>query len=401
MFDGGNVAEWAALLVRFIHLVTGIMWIGSSFYFIWLDSAFVPPEQPRPNVDGEVFMVHGGFYYQVEKKKIAPGSLPKTLHWFKWEATFTWLTGFLLLVLVYYLTGGVYLIDPRVSSLTTGQASHLGMALIFGGWLAYDLLWRSPLGTRVPLLASLLSIGLAGAAVWLTTHTLSGRAAYIHIGALFGTLMVLNVWVHILPAQRKMLAQAQAGQTPDYSLGLKGKRRSVHNTYMTFPVLFIMLSNHFPSTYNHPQNWFVLILIIVAGALSRHVMVTKVAAERFLAIPAAATLFLLMYLTGPGAKAAELRKLAAGPSVSFASVRGILAERCLPCHSEHPTDDIFKVAPNGAMFDTPARVAQSAAKIHERVYVLRNMPLANKTHLTDDERTLIGRWFAQGAKTAD
>ncbi|MBL9004817.1 MAG: urate hydroxylase PuuD [Myxococcales bacterium] len=400
MFDVSHLQEWANLLVRFIHLVTGIMWIGSSFYFIWLDSAFEPPASPRPNVDGEVFMVHGGFYYQVEKKKIAPGDLPTTLHWFKWEATFTWITGFLLLALVYYLTGGVYLVDPQISSISPGQASLLGIGLLIGGWLLYDLLWRSPLAKR-SLLASTLSIALAGGAVWLTTHTLSGRAAYIHIGALFGTLMVLNVWVHILPAQKKMLAQAQAGQTPDYSIGLKGKKRSVHNTYMTFPVLFIMLSNHFPSTYSHPQNWLVLILIIVAGALFRHVMVTKVPAQRWLAAPAAATIFLLMYLTGPGAKAAEFAKLAEGPKVPFATVRSILSERCLPCHSEHPTDDVFKVAPSGAMFDTPERVALAAKKIHERVFVLRNMPLANKTHLTDEERTLLGRWFAQGGKTTD
>jgi uncharacterized membrane protein len=292
----------------------------------------------------------------------------------------------------------VYLVDPRVANITPGQASLLGSGLLVGGWLLYDLLWRSPLA-KISVVASVLSIALAGGAVWLTTHTLAGRAAYIHIGALFGTLMVLNVWVHILPAQKKMLAQAQAGQTPDYSIGLKGKKRSVHNTYMTFPVLFIMLSNHFPSTYNHPQNALVLVLIIVAGALARHVMVTKVPAQRWLAVPAAATIFLLMYLTGPGRKAAELRRLAEGPEVSFATVRGILAERCLPCHSEHPTDDVFKVAPSGAMFDTPERVALSAAKIHERVFVLRNMPLANKTQLSDEERVLIGRWFAQGAKT--
>ncbi|HEY8279621.1 MAG TPA: urate hydroxylase PuuD, partial [Bdellovibrionota bacterium] len=266
---------WFEYILRFSHLVAGISWIGSSFYFIWLDSSFLPPEVARKNVEGELFMVHGGFYYQVEKKKIYPGELPKTLHWFKWEATLTWITGFFLFTVLYYLQGASLLVDSSIKTLTQTQAIGLSLGILTLSWLIYDLLiWKAdlPLPKAVRLLMSVVFLSLL---IFGNFAIFSGRGAFMQTGMVFGSIMLLNVWIRILPGQAKMLREAQAGQVPDYSVSLKSKVRSVHNTYFTFPVLFIMLSNHFPAIYNHPQNAWLLIGLAISGALVRHAMVTK------------------------------------------------------------------------------------------------------------------------------
>lgn len=287
---------WVEYLLRFFHLVAGISWIGSSFYFIWLDSAFAPPEQPRRNVEGEVFMVHGGFYYQVEKKKIYPGELPKVLHWFKWEATLTWFTGFLLFIVLYYMRGASLLIDPAVRQMSQSAAIGLSLTAMAGSWFVYDLIWH-PRGIRSKAVSNLLSVLFFSALIYGLTRVFSGRGAFILVGAIFGTLMVLNVWIRILPGQAKMLREAQAGDIPDYSVSLKSKTRSVHNTYFIFPVLFIMLSNHYPTLYNHPQNCLLLIILGVSSALLRHAMVTKVIRERWALIPSVIGFAVLFYLS--------------------------------------------------------------------------------------------------------
>src|SRR6266496_6728787 len=265
------LGDWANLLLRWTHFIAGIAWIGSSFYFIWLDRALTKPEHEKPGVEGDLWMVHSGGFYQVEKRRPGPGEVPAVLHWFKWEAMFTWITGISLLVLLYYLSGA-YLLDPSVSKIGRGAATLLGIGLLVTGWLVYDWLWRSKLPAAV---ATTVSVVLFVAVTVLFCRLLSGRAAYMHVGALLGTVMVANVWMRILPAQREMIAATAAGRQPDLTLGEQAKRRSVHNSYMTFPVLFIMLSNHYPATYGAPSRALVLVLLMLAGGAARHAMIGK------------------------------------------------------------------------------------------------------------------------------
>lgn len=396
---------WLEYVLRFSHLVAGIAWIGSSFYFIWLDSAFVAPEEARHNVDGEVFMVHGGFYYQVEKKKIYPGELPKLLHWFKWEATLTWITGFMLLVFLYFLRGASLLIDMRAHPMSQWEAIGLSLAIIVGSWLLYDLIiWNARL-IKVKLISVLLSVLFFGGMIFGLTQLFSGRGAFILTGAIMGSMMLLNVWVRILPGQAKMVREAQAGQVPDYSVSLKSKVRSVHNTYFIFPVLFIMLSNHYPMVYNHPRNWLLLILLSVSGAMVRHSMVTKNPKERWLLLPAAIGLAALVFVSAPPSTVsnvsadpvtlAHTNTVSEPLKIGFGDVDHIVRTRCLQCHSSSNTDSDFKVAPHGIIFESEEQVRAHADMINLHVVVAKSMPLGNKTQMTDAERDLIGRWLSQ------
>lgn len=379
---------WLEYLIRFSHLVAGIAWIGSSFYFIWLDSAFVPPENPRRNVDGELFMVHGGFYYLVEKKKIFPGELPKVLHWFKWEATLTWLTGFLLMIVVYYLRGASMLIDKNVMPMTQVQAVSLSLGLAVAGWFIYDFIWHRIGNKVVSTVSSLLLLILI---IYINTHVFSGRGGFIQTGFMLGSMMLLNVWVRILPGQKKMVADAEAGKMPDYSFSAKAKVRSVHNTYFIFPVLFIMLSNHYGSIYNHPQNWILLILLSVSGALVRHAMVTNKPAERWTLLPAACGLAALVFMTAAGTE----MKSDAGTPILFEQVKPIFTSRCISCHSPSPTDDVFKETPKGISLVTEENIHAWLPQIYQQVAIAKTMPLANKTQMTEEERQLLSTWVLQ------
>lgn len=397
--------DWANLLLRWTHLIAGIAWIGSSFYFIWLDRHLEAPRGDKPDVEGQLWMVHSGGFYLVERKHIGPGGMPQTLHWFKYEALVTWLSGAALLTVVYYLTGGMYLVDSSVSALTPLQATGLGIGTILAAWVIYDGLWESPLAKSSPL-ATTLSLVLAAGATVLFCETLSGRAAFIHVGAMFGTLMVANVWHRILPAQQRMIDATQAGRTPDYSESDKAKRRSVHNSYMTFPVLFIMVSNHFPATYSSRWSWVILLLLTVAGAAVRHTMIAKNATRWWALAPAAAAFGAVIVMTTPlaqavtgGAPAEHAARGATGAvgSPPFTQVRGIIGARCLACHSAHPTDAVFVVAPSGVMFDDPAVIQKLAPRILARAVQTKTMPLANKTGITEEERSVLGRWITAGA----
>ena len=389
-----TVADWLNLSLRWIHLIAGIFWIGSSFYFIWLDNHLTVPERPKEGVEGELWMVHSGGFYQVERRRIGPGQMPKTLHWFKWEAAITWISGILLLSLVYYLTGGVYLVDPAVSGIGAGRATALGIGLLVGSWLVYDLLWQSRLGRDgkgQP--ATAISFVLVAGVVYGLCQVLSGRAAYMHVGAMLGTLMVANVWLRILPAQQQMIDATAAGREPDFTLSAYAKRRSVHNSYMTFPVLFIMLSNHYPATYGHKLNWLVLYLLILVGAGVRHVMIARQGSGNWVLAPVAAALVTLFFLTAPVRTQATT-----GDQVSFAAVRAVINQRCVPCHSAYPSDPTFGAAPAGVSFDTPESVKQWAERINVRAVISETMPLANKTAMTREERALLGRWIEAGAR---
>jgi uncharacterized membrane protein len=276
-----HVHEWAHLVLRWAHVLAAIMWIGDSFLFMWLDRTLVPPAPPRDGVAGELFLVHGGGYYQVEKRLFEPGRMPAVLHWFKWESISTWATGFLLLLLVYYAGGGALLVDPDVARISVASAQVLGLACLPVSWLVYDALWASPLGKNARAAAAV-SIALFAVLAYALTHALGSRAAYMHAGAALGTIMVLNVWMRILPVQRRMLAAVRAGQAVDPAPGLGAKKRSTHNSYLTLPVLFVMVSNHFPTTYGSRWNWAVLVLLALAGGAIRHFMLTRSAKTAWL-----------------------------------------------------------------------------------------------------------------------
>jgi uncharacterized membrane protein len=388
----GPLGDWANLLLRWTHFIAGIAWIGSSFYFIWLDRALRPPTHPRPGVEGELWMVHSGGFYQVEKRRPAPGEIPRVLHWFKWEALLTWVSGIALLVLLYYLSDA-YLLDPAVSHLGRGPAIALGVGLVVAGWVIYDLLWRSPLAER-PWAATAISLVLLAVATIALCRFLSGRAAYMHLGTLLGTVMVANVWMRIIPAQREMIAATAQGRLADFTLGTRAKRRSVHNSYLTFPLLFIMMSNHFPATYEAPApfNWVILLLLIVAGAAARHLMIADAASARWAIAPAVLALGAAVWLSTPRATVA-----AAGDEPTFAEVREIVNRRCLPCHSAYPRDPMFDPVPGGVRFDTPNAIQTFSQRIRARAVDTEQMPFGNKTGMTPDERALLGRWIAAGA----
>jgi uncharacterized membrane protein len=393
-----HLNEWLNLLIRWMHLIAGISWIGSSFFFMWMDSHLEEPKERndrKKDVEGELWMVHSGGFYLVEKYLIKPGWVPETLHWFKWEATFTWITGFFLLGVVYYMGGGLYLIKPE-SGVSSGLATVIGLSVLAGGWLIYDLSWKYLFAKHVKL-GSAISFALAMGVAYGLSHVFSGRGMFIHIGALFGTLMVANVWMRILPAQQKMIDATQRGEVPDYTPGIRAKQRSVHNNYMTFPVLFIMLSNHFPSTYGNTYNWLVLGGIIVCGAGIRHFMNVKTPFSKAALVAAIAGLFGIFFYTAPPGQTPANANTAAADKVSFESVQKVVQNRCVTCHSAHPSDDVFKTAPLGAMFDTPAQIKGYADKIKARAVDAETMPLGNKTGMTKPEREILRNWIEQGA----
>ncbi len=392
--------EWLSLALRWIHVIAGIMWIGDSFLFAWMDRNLTPPSRPREGaVTGELWMVHsGGFYEVVKRSYLAPNEVPPKLHWFMWEAYTTWISGFFLLGIVYYFGGAIFLVDRSVSHIGVGAAIGLSLGVLVVGYLVYELLWSSPLATR-PAVAAVLSFLLIVGATWGLTRVFSGRAAFIHVGALFGTIMAANVAHHIIPAQRKMLAFTRAGQPVDVTLGEKAKHRSIHNHYLTLPVLFTMLSSHFPATYGHPLAWLVLSLLIIAGAAGKYAMTYRGQSNRWVLAAGVAALAGVITLTArvPGSATAG-PDFSGAPTVSFAEARDIIERRCVSCHAVKPTHPSFPEPPGGVALDDPARIRSFAPRIMERAVVTQTMPLGNLTGMTDEERLRLGAWIAQGAK---
>lgn len=393
--------EWLNLLVRWLHIIAGIAWIGASFYFVWLDNTIRPPapgsDLERKGVAGELWAVHGGGFYNPQKYLVAPSQLPPELHWFKWEAYTTWLSGFALLVIVYYLNARAMMVDRSVADLSSWQAVGVGLGSLVTGWLVYDLLCRSPLGRR-PLAFGVVIFLLLVASGWALTQLLSGRAAYLHVGAMIGTIMVANVAMLIIPGQRRMVDAMLAGARPDPQDGIRAKQRSVHNNYFTLPVLFLMISNHYAMTYNHPHAWAVLGAIMLAGVLIRHFFNLRHKGRVEWKYPAAgvAVLLVLAVLLAP---AAPPRVETARGGVDFARVRAIMDQRCVSCHAARPTQPGFAAAPGGVLLDTPEQVGQHAARIYQQTVQLKAMPLANLTRMTDAERALVAAWFEAGAHT--
>ncbi|MDX6370697.1 MAG: hypothetical protein QOG93_2199 [Gaiellaceae bacterium] len=384
---------WLNLLIRWLHVIAGIAWIGSSFYFIALDNHLRPPAEARDaedGVGGETWEIHGGGFYNIKKYLVAPRVLPETLHWFKWEAYTTWLSGFALMVVLYYLNADTYLIDKSVADLSTGEAVAISIGLLAAAWIVYDLLCRV-LASRPFLLAALL-LALITVAAWGVGQLFSPRALYLQVGAMIGTMMVGNVFFVIIPAHWELVRAKEAGREPDPAANARAKLRSVHNNYLTLPVVFTMLSNHFPFTYGHSYAWLILIVLLVIGAWIRHFFNLRHMGRTVWWIPvsAAVAIAVLAILIRP-----QSQSVAGTPAVPFAQVRGIVAERCSACHSQHPTK--VDAAPKGITFDTAAQIKAEAAAIDLQAVQTKAMPLGNVTDMTQAERDLLGRWIAQGA----
>ena len=384
--------DWLNLLGRWLHFVTGIAWIGSSLYFVWLDNHLQPPRQgddAARGVGGELWSVHGGGFYHAQKYRVAPAASPATLHWFKWEAYATWLSGMFLLGLIYFVSADVYLIDRNLLPMAPWQAIVLALAFIVTGWLLYDGLCRTPLVDNERVFAALLLL-LTALLAFSLCQVFSGRAAYVLFGAVLGTIMVANVFFVIIPGQKQMVAAAARGEAPDPAHGLRGKQRSVHNTYFTLPVLFAMTSNHFAMTYGHRHNWLVLVAIALAGALIR---VWFVARHRGNAspLPAIAAVLLLALI----AAAMLPRPAATGTgTVAMDAVEAVVERRCKSCHSAAPTHPAYPAAPLGVVFDTRADILAAAERIYQQSVATPVMPIGNLTGMTDDERALLGAWYA-------
>ena len=385
------LADWLNLLVRWLHVITGIAWIGSSFYFVWLDNHLEPPRDAHDaekGVGGEVWSVHGGGFYHAQKYQVAPRQLPETLHWFKWEAYTTWMSGIFLTALVYWYGAEVYLIDRSVAELSAPAAVGIAVAFIVGGWFVYDLLCKSPLARDTRVFAAILLL-LVSLLAWGLCQLFGGRGAYIHFGVVIGTIMVANVFFVIIPGQKEMLAAVARGETPDPGPGLRGKQRSVHNTYFTLPVLFVMTSNHYAMAYGHEYNWLILIGISLAGALIR---IFFVARHKGAASPLPVVLAVIILAAIAVAIAPRSTATAAG-DVSFEQVRNVINARCTSCHSAAPVHPSFPAAPLGIMFDTAEQIITDADRIHQQTVVTRVMPIGNLTAMTDDERQIIDAWY--------
>jgi uncharacterized membrane protein len=394
--------EWLNLLVRWLHIITGIAWIGASFYFVWLDNSIRPPapgsELEKKGVAGELWAVHGGGFYNPQKYLVAPAELPKELHWFKWEAYSTWLSGFALLTIAYYFNAQAMMVDQSVANISAWQSVGIGLASLVIGWTVYDLLCRSRLGEHDLAFGFVIWAFLSGSA-YVLSHLLSGRAAYIHVGAMIGTMMVANVAMLIIPGQRKMVGAMMAGQKPDPIHGLKAKQRSVHNNYFTLPVLFIMISNHYAMTYRSEHAWAVLAVIMAAGVLIRHFFNLKHKGRIEWRYPAAGVALLLALAVALAPRPPAASQPGSDPAAQFAQVRTIIDQRCVACHASKPTQPGFATAPAGVVLDDPHAISQNAARIYQQAVQLKAMPLANMTNMTDAERAQLGAWFEAGAKT--
>ena len=403
MFDAYTV-NWLHLLARWAHILTGAAWIGTSFYFIFLNNSIRPPDNDQdsgPAVKGVVWMVHGGAFYRTTKYDGAPEKLPTTLHWFKWEAYLTWISGMAMLALIYWGQARAYMVDPAVADLNTGQAVAIGMGTIVGGWVVYDVLVKTL--WRHPKVVAVVGVSLLTGLAYALTHVLSARAAYIHVGAVIGTIMAANVFFNIIPNQRVMVDAMLEGKTPDTSKGAAGAMRSLHNNYLTLPVLFIMVSNHFPFTYGSTEGWAVLVAISVIGAMARHWFnLHEQGTKNQWLLPAAAlALISLAFAMKPADRlpAPEATAAAATAAPTWSEVHTIFQARCVSCHSAQPTQEGFLEPPLGMMMDTPEQVEAKKDTIHERAVVLKTMPIGNITQMTDEERSILDAWYKAGAPT--
>lgn len=408
------MAESGGLLLRWLHVIAAIAWIGESFYFVALDNGLKTPKPGTApdGVAGESWSVHGGGFYRKQKYLVSPATMPEELHWSKWKSYTTWLSGFALFALVYLLHPQVYLIDTRVAALSPTTAVLLALGFLVVGWLVYDALCRlvgfrdRVLGVAVGVFVLLLSIA--------ATQLFAGRAAFLIVGATLATIMSANVFFVIIPGQKKMVAALARGEVPDPLFGKRGKQRSVHNTYFTLPVVFTMISNHNAATYSHEHAWAILALIMLGGALIRQFFVLWHGGKRVWALPVIGAVLVLLALAwtlpkpapvavapapatadvpaaSPDAAPTPDAPAAPTPEATAEAVQAVMQLHCNNCHGSKPT--IMPVAPQGLVFDTPEQTRQHAARIHRQVVDLKAMPLGNMTGMTDADRDLIDRWY--------
>ena len=396
------ILDWLNLIARWAHVIVGIAWIGSSFYFVWKDNSLTPtaddPKQKR--LQGEIWMVHGGGFYHAQKYKVAPSHLPEDLHWFKWESYSTWLTGMALLAIVYYLAGPSVLL-PVESDLGYGAGIAVGLGLLAGGWLVYDGLCRSPVAKDDRLLG-LAVVGLIVALTYLALWLLNDRAAFLHVGAAMATIMTANVFFTIIPNQKKIVAAMRAGETPDPKLGLAGKQRSVHNTYLTLPVVFLMLSNHYPMVYGHPYAGVLLLAICALGALVRHAFVLRHTGRMPVwLLPASGAAMAVLIAGAAGVKTLAPNETPAAAEASAGTshlqpvAMTIVEQRCTVCHAQEPSYQGFDAPPNGIVLETPAQVRRWSASVLQQSVDSHAMPIGNVTQMQPEERELLARWLRE------
>lgn len=402
VMDSAYLLDWANLLLRWAHVITAIAWIGSSFYFVFLDNSLTKPVDAdllEKGVDGELWAVHGGGFYHPQKYLVAPRQMPEQLHWFYWESYFTWLTGFGLFTVLYLFNAATFLVDKSVHDGSAGAAIGASLGLLVLGWLVYDIICRT-FGRKKngDLIVGVCIFAFVVFAAWLACQLFAGRAAFLLVGAMLATMMSANVFFCIIPGQRKVVAQLKAGLPVDPVHGWRAKQRSVHNTYFTLPVLIAMLSNHYGWLYSGKSNWGVLVLLMLAGALIRHSFVARhkalVQGRRVpwehAAMGTAVVVGLIIWLA-PAPPSAAALAVAAKP-VSFVEVRAVIAQRCVMCHNA-------QLQSKGVALNTPELIRQNAQAVYQQAAVLKLMPFNNATQITEDERALIKRWFEAGAAT--
>jgi uncharacterized membrane protein len=393
--------DWRELLdlvIRWMHVIAGIMWIGNSLLWNWIDRNLQPSKSNKPGIQGEIWLLHSGAFYFMEKD-LKGWDRDRPLHWFKWQAYTTWLTGAALLVVVYYASGGALLVDPAVADLTPTQAVMIGVGTIIGGWLVYDL-FLARLLVRAGGMAALLGLALVLAVAYGLTHVFSGRAAFLHVGAMLGTLMAANVAHHIMPSQRELVSSVEQGRPPEPGPSKRAKERSIHNNYMTFPVIVLMLSSHFPGLYGNRLSWLVLGVLVLGGASVRHILNIRFTFARWRPALAATMAGTILGIYALAARPAGSRMQAgdAGGPVPFAQAHAVIQKRCTVCHSADAADRTFGPAPAGVAFDTPEQIRARLDRIRFRAVETQTMPPANKTYMTAEERVLLGRWIAQGGR---
>jgi uncharacterized membrane protein len=379
--------DWLELGFRWLHVIAGIVWIGTSFYFVALDNHLGRPRVDEEGIGGESWEIHGGGFYRISKYRVAPAELPEPLHWFKWEAYATWLSGFGLLVVLYYLNADTYLIDKSVADIPVAAAVTISLIGLAAAWVVYDL---ACLAFQSDVVVGLVLLGMVAASAYGAGEVFSGRAAYLQVGAMLGTIMAANVLFNIIPAHWELVRAKEAGREPDPARGLEAKRRSVHNNYLTLPVVFTMISNHFSFTYEHEHAWLVLVALTVIGAWIRHFFNLRHAGRTVWWIPitaVAASLVLAVAMRPDEGGGAPPARVDAQQAVA------IVQRRCVPCHSQAPTQEGFDVAPAGVVLDTREQIVERADAIEEQAVRTKAMPLGNVTGMTEQERDLLGAWL--------
>ena len=379
--------DWLELGLRWLHVVAGIVWIGTSFYFVALDNHLGRPRVEEEGVGGESWEIHGGGFYRISKYRVAPAELPEPLHWFKWEAYTTWLSGFGLIVVLYYWNAETYLIDKSVADIPVAAAIGISLIGLAAAWVVYDL---ACLVFESDVVVGLLLLALVVGSAYGAGEVFSGRAAYLQVGAMLGTIMAANVLFNIIPAHWELIRAKEAGREPDPAPGLEAKRRSVHNNYLTLPVVFTMISVHFAFTYEHEHAWAVLVALVLIGAWIRHFFNLRHAGrtEWFIPITAVAAALVLAIAIRPDESGG-----AAGEPADEAAAVAIVQQRCVPCHSQNPTEEGFDAPPAGVLLDTREQIVDQADAIDEQAVRTRAMPLGNVTGMTDEERERLGTWL--------